>query len=103
MLKRISRRTVLRGAGAALALPWLERMSSAAPAAAGQLTEPPLRSVFMYMPNGVVPEHWTPAQSSDSVDIYGRFWQRSAPTLTSNVGGFRSTQLPPAMRGRALR
>jgi len=33
MAKRISRRTVLRGAGAALALPWLERMTSAAPAA----------------------------------------------------------------------
>ena len=31
--KRISRRTVLRGAGAALALPWLETMASGASAA----------------------------------------------------------------------
>src|SRR5882724_2223684 len=69
MSKRISRRTVLRGAGAALALPWLERMSSAAPAAVGQLSEPPLRSVFMYMPNGVVPEHWTPEGAGETYEM----------------------------------
>src|SRR5947209_5270249 len=61
MAKRISRRTVLRGAGAALALPWLEQMSSAAPSTgATTLSEPPLRSLFMYMPNGVRPDYWTP-------------------------------------------
>src|ERR1700712_4140222 len=69
--KRISRRTILRGAGAALALPWLEQMGSAAPAtaAAGQLSEPPLRSIFMYMPNGVVPELWTPAGDSEQYEL----------------------------------
>jgi hypothetical protein len=70
MPKRISRRTVLRGAGAALALPWLERMASASPAStATTLSEPPLRSVFMYMPNGVVPEHWTPAGDGESFEL----------------------------------
>jgi len=70
MSNRISRRTVLRGAGAALALPWLERMASASPAtSAPTLSEPPLRSVFMYMPNGVVPEHWTPSGDSETFEL----------------------------------
>src|SRR5580698_4214728 len=64
---KISRRTILRGAGAALALPWLESMGSATPAAAA-LSEPPLRSVFMYMPNGVVPEHWTPVGDGETYE-----------------------------------
>ena len=68
--KRISRRTVLRGAGAALALPWLERMGAAATTSgANTLSAPPLRSVFMYMPNGVVPEHWTPAGDDPNYEI----------------------------------
>jgi hypothetical protein len=71
MSKRISRRTILRGAGAALALPWLERMASAAPATAGALTEPPLRMAFVYMPNGVVPEQWTPVGESEQYEIAG--------------------------------
>ena len=61
MSKKISRRTILRGAGAAMALPWLESMSPAAPAGtASTLSEPPLRAVFLYMPNGVHPDMWTP-------------------------------------------
>ncbi len=69
--KRISRRTILRGAGAAMALPWLERMSSAAPspAGAGTLAEPPMRSVFMYMPNGVRPDYWTPAGDGEQYEL----------------------------------
>lgn len=66
--KKISRRTILRGAGAALALPWLETMSSAAPGA-GTLSEPPLRMMFMYMPNGVRPDYWTPAGDGESFEL----------------------------------
>ena len=70
MAKKISRRTILRGTGAALALPWLESVGRAAPATGAQtLSEPPLRSVFMYMPNGVVPEHWTPAGDDEQYEI----------------------------------
>ena len=71
MAKRISRRTVLRGAGAALALPWLERMAPAAAtsASANKLSEPPLRSVFMYMPNGVRPDFWTPAGDAENYEL----------------------------------
>ena len=71
--KRISRRPILRGTGAALALPWLESMMpesmAAAPAPASQLAAPPLRSVFLYMPNGVVPEFWTPAGDAEQFEL----------------------------------
>ena len=61
MAKKISRRTLLRGTGVALALPWLETMSSAAPAKAGEsLAKPPLRMAFLYFENGVRPEYWNP-------------------------------------------
>src|SRR4051812_35770154 len=70
MSKRISRRTVLRGAGAAMALPWLEVMGSAAPTTgASQLSEPPLRMLALYSPNGVVPEHWTPQRDDENYEI----------------------------------
>ncbi|MEO8372870.1 MAG: DUF1552 domain-containing protein [Candidatus Solibacter sp.] len=68
MSRKISRRTVLKGAGAAMALPWLETMASGAPDA-NRLTEPPLRAVFMYMPNGVVPTYWTPAGSGEDYEL----------------------------------
>jgi len=71
MTKRISRRTVLRGAGAALALPWMESTASAATpsGSSSTLSEPPLRSIFMYMPNGVRPDYWTPAGDGESYEI----------------------------------
>ena len=69
MHRPISRRRVLRGMGVAMALPWLEAMS---PAAVGpgslKLAEPPLRTAFLFMPNGVRPDHWTPA--GDAVTDY---------------------------------
>lgn len=69
MSNRISRRTMLRGTGAAMALPWLESVASAAtPDSASTLAEPPLRSVFMYMPNGVRPDFWTPAGEGENYE-----------------------------------
>jgi hypothetical protein len=65
MMKPISRRTLLRGAGVALSLPWLEVMGKAA----GKLTEPPLRMAFMFMPNGVRPDYWTPPGDDDDYQI----------------------------------
>jgi hypothetical protein len=68
MSKRISRRTLLRGAGAALALPWLETMAKAETDASA-LSEPPLRMMFVFMPNGTRPEHWTPAGDKEEYEI----------------------------------
>ena len=55
-----TRRNVLRGIGATLALPWMESISAAGPVKGNRLAEPPLRSAFMFFPNGVVPENWMP-------------------------------------------
>jgi Protein of unknown function (DUF1552) len=70
MSKPISRRTWLRGAGAAISLPWLESISAGAPATGGQkLSEPPLRMAFMFMPNGVRPDYWTPAGDGEDYEF----------------------------------
>ena len=70
MAKTISRRTLLRGAGVAMALPWLETMSKAAPATGAEpLTEPPLRMAFLYFENGVRPECWNPAGDGEQYEI----------------------------------
>jgi hypothetical protein len=62
---RISRRTVLRGLGTAVALPWLEAMAPAAGAAA-KAGKPPVRMAFLYVPNGVHMKDWTPeAEGTD--------------------------------------
>lgn len=61
MTRRISRRTVLKGIGTAVALPTLDIMSSLAEAAipTSQAAKP-IRSVFMYIPNGAHMQDWTP-------------------------------------------
>jgi hypothetical protein len=70
MPQKIARRTLLRGAGVALSLPWLESISQAAPASASEtLSEPPLRMAFMFMPNGVRPDYWTPAGDGEDYEI----------------------------------
>src|SRR5690242_589416 len=52
--KFLPRRTFLRGAGAALALPWLDAMSPALAASA----KPPVRLAFLYVPNGIDTACW---------------------------------------------
>jgi hypothetical protein len=69
MGKQISRRTVLRGAGVALSLPWLESVAPATTPAGDRLSEPPLRMAFMFMPNGVRPEQWTPPGDGEDYEI----------------------------------
>jgi uncharacterized protein DUF1552 len=53
--KHLSRRTVLRGLGATVALPWLDAMTPAF-ASPGR----PVRLAFTYIPNGVTLADWTP-------------------------------------------
>jgi hypothetical protein len=53
--KHLSRRTVLRGLGATVALPWLDAMTPAF-ASPGR----PIRLAFTYIPNGVTLADWTP-------------------------------------------
>ncbi len=59
----VSRRAVLRGMGAAVALPWLDAM---APAFGASRAERPRRLAFLYIPNGKNMADWTPkAEGSD--------------------------------------
>ena len=57
--KALSRRAILRGAGASVALPFLDAMVPAF--AARRAAQSPLRLGFVYAPNGVIMERWTPA------------------------------------------
>ncbi len=58
---KLSRRTLLRGAGVAIGLPWLEAMvPSSASAATAAATAAPVRMAVLYMPNGVNTSMWTP-------------------------------------------
>lgn len=60
----------MRGLGAAVSLPWLESISAGAPAVAGEkLAEPPLRAAFLFMPNGVRPDYWTPAGDGEDYEF----------------------------------
>ncbi|MEI9976276.1 MAG: DUF1552 domain-containing protein [Ignavibacteriota bacterium] len=58
--KHLSRRTMLRGAGAALALPFLDSMLPALKAAKSTTATTPVRLAFVYVPNGIIPGAWTP-------------------------------------------
>ncbi|MCC6590487.1 MAG: DUF1552 domain-containing protein [Bryobacterales bacterium] len=54
---KLSRRTLLRGAGVTLGLPWLESLGAAANAPSAK---PPVRMAFLYLPNGVNVRSWFP-------------------------------------------
>jgi hypothetical protein len=77
-MRTITRRTVLRGLGTALALPWLEAMLPHASAAAATTT--PKRMAFLYVPNGIHMHEWTPMRM-------GRDWD--TPDLLQALEGFR--------------
>src|SRR5687767_7275321 len=59
MSRSISRRTVLRGVGVTMALPWLESLAWAAPSqSAAAATVFPKRFAVMFMGNGINGNHW---------------------------------------------
>ena len=59
-MRHLSRRAVLRGLGATVALPFLDAMYPAFAAAAVKNTISANRMAFLYVPNGIVMEEWTP-------------------------------------------
>lgn len=69
--KPLSRRTILRGAGVSMALPWLEAMGPltawASDTKAGQAA--PNRMAFLYVPNGKNMADWTPAAEGTDFDL----------------------------------
>jgi hypothetical protein len=63
-MKSLSRRTVLRGMGAALALPFLDAMAPAFAAA-----KPVHRFQTFYVPNGMAMEYWTPKGEGNDFEL----------------------------------
>lgn len=74
MTSHVSRRAVLRGVGASIALPWLQSLAipagralaSTLPAAAGAA---PVRLAFVFMPNGVNYPAWQPAAAAQGAEF----------------------------------
>jgi hypothetical protein len=60
--RSLSRRTLLRGAGAALALPLPDAMVPALSAMAKTAASPVRRFSVVYVPNGMAMQYWTPAK-----------------------------------------
>jgi hypothetical protein len=59
--RNLSRRTMLRGMGATLALPFLDAMVPAATALAKTAAQPAPRFGAVFVPMGERPSHWTPS------------------------------------------
>ncbi len=64
--KALSRRTILRGAGTALALPVLDAMM---PALVGAAPTPPTRLAFVYHPVGMILDRWTPKGTGTGFEL----------------------------------
>jgi Protein of unknown function (DUF1552) len=88
--KHLSRRTVLRGAGATLALPLLGAMIPAATALSKTAAAPKPRLGFFYFPHGAVMEKWTPTQTGTAFEFSPILEPLSAfrdqLTIVSNLG-----------------
>jgi hypothetical protein len=71
MPQPLSRRTVLKGLGAAVALPWLEAMGPLTAWAAGGETKKPApnRMCFFYVPNGKNMADWTPKAEGTGFEL----------------------------------
>jgi hypothetical protein len=65
--RHIPRRSFLKGAGTAIALPLLDAMVPAFARAAA--TKPPVRMAFLYVPNGIVMKDWTPATEGNAFEF----------------------------------
>src|SRR5690349_13257881 len=92
--KHISRRTMLRGAGAALALPLLESMVPAQTPLAKTAAVPPTRFTGIFVPHGAAPGYWVPEKTGtgfeftpifkplepfrDNTVIFSGLWSKSA-------------------------
>jgi hypothetical protein len=57
--KALARRTLLRGLGTTLAIPFLDAMVPALKA--GTAAKASVRTAFVYVPNGIIMKDWTPA------------------------------------------
>ncbi len=89
--KSIPRRMMLRGIGASLALPLLDGMVPAAVPLRKTAAKPVQRLGVVYVPNGMMMDHWTPAADGTDFDF---------PMILEPLEPFRSSvQMLSGMRG----
>ena len=67
--KHISRRTMLRGTGAAIALPLLDAMIPASTALSQTAAKPTVKLGFLYFPHGAIMEQWTPEKQGADFEL----------------------------------
>ena len=101
--KHIPRRTVLRGAGAALALPFLEAMVPARTVLAQSTAAPPSRFVGLFVPHGGAPGYWVPEKVGALPEQLPFIWKGLEPFRDKTVifSGLhsRSAEPPPGVTG----
>src|SRR5690349_7943818 len=100
--KHISRRTILKGAGATLALPLLDAMVPAATALAQTAAAPKPRFVGCFVPHGMAPGYWVPEKVGENPDFPFN-WKPLEPfrnyvTILSGMHS-RSAEPPPGVTG----
>src|SRR6059036_580102 len=101
--KHISRRTLLRGAGATLALPLLDAMVPAATAMAQTAAAPTPRFVGCFVPHGAAPGYWVPEKEGALGAELPFMWKPLEPFEDKAVifSGLhsRSAEPPPGVTG----
>ncbi|PWT99020.1 MAG: hypothetical protein C5B51_27945 [Terriglobia bacterium] len=101
--KHMSRRTVLRGAGATLALPLLDAMVPAMTALAQTAASPKPRFVGCFVPHGMAPGYWVPEKEGALDAVFPFNWKSLEPFRSHTVilSGLhsRSAEPPPGATG----
>ena len=101
--KHIPRRTILRGAGAALALPFLDAMVPARTALAQTAANPKSRFVGLFVPHGAAPGYWVPEKVGALEPELPYIWKALEPLREKTVilSGLhsRSAEPPPGVTG----
>jgi hypothetical protein len=95
--RHIPRRTILRGAGAALALPFLEAMVPARTALAQTAAAPKPRFVGLFVPHGGAPGYWVPKTEGPLVGELPFNWKFLEPYRNQTVilSGLHATSSEP--------
>jgi len=101
--KHISRRTILRGSGVALALPLLDAMIPAATAQAQTAATPKPRFVGCFVPHGMAPGYWVPSTEGPLDAVLPFNWKALEPfrerTVIMSGLHSRSAEPPPGATG----
>jgi hypothetical protein len=101
--KHIPRRTVLRGAGAMLALPFLDAMVPARTLLAQSSANPSPRFVGLFVPHGGAPGYWVPEKVGPLPEQLPFIWKGLEPFRDHTVifSGLhsRSAEPPPGVTG----